>query len=81
MTDALFSGLLRLPTGPVDLSAIDTHAKPGFDGNKDDGERALADLGPELADMQEQLFAERTTGSTRRVLLVLQGMDTSGKVG
>src|SRR3546814_783199 len=81
MTDSLFSGLLRLPAGPVDLAAIDTDAKPGFDGDKDDGERALAELGPELADMQEQLFADRTTGSTRRVLLVLQGMDTSGKGG
>src|SRR4029079_9462855 len=29
----------------------------------------------------ERLWAERTTGSERRVLLVLQGMDTSGKGG
>jgi PPK2 family polyphosphate:nucleotide phosphotransferase len=39
-------------------------------------------MGDELADLQERLFAEgRTTGSRRRVLLVLQGMDTSGKGG
>ena len=38
-------------------------------------------MGPELSDLQERLFAERTTGSTRNVLLVLQGMDTSGKGG
>ena len=33
------------------------------------------------ADLQERLWAERTAGSERRVLLVLQGMDTSGKGG
>ncbi len=34
-----------------------------------------------MADLQERLFAERAAGSERRVLLVLQGMDTSGKGG
>ena len=38
-------------------------------------------MGDELADLQERLWAERTVGSERRVLLVLQGMDTSGKGG
>ena len=38
-------------------------------------------MGAELADLQERLWAERTAGSERRVLLVLQGMDTSGKGG
>lgn len=72
---------LLLPPGPVDLRSIPTDDTPGFSGKKADGEAALQALGPELADLQERLFAERTTGSTRRVLLVLQGMDTSGKGG
>ena len=72
---------LRPPPGPVDLTAIETDAAPGFDGGKAAGEAALAALAPELADLQERLFANRTTGSRRRVLLVLQGMDTSGKGG
>ncbi|HET6165923.1 MAG TPA: PPK2 family polyphosphate kinase [Marmoricola sp.] len=75
------SDLLRLPAGPVDLSAIDTHGKPGFDGGKADGKKALRELGPELADLQEKLFAQGYTGSRQRVVLVLQGMDTSGKGG
>ena len=33
------------------------------------------------SDLQERLFAEGKSGSDRRVLLVLQGMDTSGKGG
>jgi PPK2 family polyphosphate:nucleotide phosphotransferase len=72
---------VRLPQGPVDLSAIDTDAAPGFDGDKADGQAALAAMGEELADLQERLWAERTAGSQRRILLVLQGMDTSGKGG
>lgn len=73
--------VLRLPAGPVDLAAMDTRATPGFDGSKREGEEALALLGPRLADLQERLFAEGRTGGRRRILLVLQGMDTSGKGG
>jgi hypothetical protein len=29
---ARVSDLLRVPSGPVDLSALDTRATPGFDG-------------------------------------------------
>ena len=76
-----FAELLRLPNGPVDLTALDPNARPGFDGDKDAGKVALGELGPELSDLQERLFAERTAGSARRLLLVLQGMDTSGKGG
>ncbi|TGN65477.1 polyphosphate kinase 2 family protein [Nocardioides eburneiflavus] len=80
MTSAI-ADALRLPAGPVDLTAVDTDSAPGFDGKKADGKAALAGMQPELADLQERLWAERTAGSERRVLLVLQGMDTSGKGG
>jgi len=71
----------RLPPGPVDLTAIETAASPGFKGGKKKGKAALFALGDELSDLQERLFAEGRTGSERRLLLVLQGMDTSGKGG
>ncbi len=70
-----------LAAGPVDLEAIETDAAPGFDGKKSDGKAAVAAMGAELADLQERLFAQRLAGSRQRVLLVLQGMDTSGKGG
>jgi len=72
-----------LHAGPgIDLAAIDTSATPGFDGDKADGEKALAAGAEDLADLQEQLFAaSRTGGDARRVLLVLQAMDTAGKGG
>jgi PPK2 family polyphosphate:nucleotide phosphotransferase len=75
------SDLLRVPSGPVDLSALDTRATPGFDGGKAAGRAALAALGPRLSDLQERLHASGLNGSTRRLLLILQGMDTSGKGG
>lgn len=76
-----FSDLLRSATGPVVLSAIATDSAPGFDGDKEEGEAALLELGPELADLQERLWAEGKRGGNRSLLLVLQGMDTSGKGG
>lgn len=76
LTDAL-----RVPKGPVDLTGHDTRATPGFEGGKSEGKAALAQLGDPLSELQERLFAEGRTGGTRRVLLVLQGMDTSGKGG
>ena len=80
MTDSV-AELLRLPLGPVDLAAIDPRGIPGFDGDKAAGKRALAALGAPLADLQERLYAESKAGGTRRILIVLQGMDTSGKGG
>ncbi|WP_332836941.1 PPK2 family polyphosphate kinase [Microlunatus antarcticus] len=76
--------LLRLPAGPVDLSTIATDSTVGFPGRgKDDVGTVGAALVPELEDLQERLFANgRATPETApRVLLVLQGMDTSGKGG
>lgn len=73
---------LRVPPGPVDLAAIDTNGAPGYGGDKEQGTEALLAMGPELADLQERLFADgRAGGGRRNILLVLQGMDTSGKGG
>lgn len=74
--------LLRLPAGSVDLASIDPRATPGFDGDKDAGKAALDTVGDPLAELQRRLYAEGAAGASgRRVLLVLQGMDTSGKGG
>ena len=81
MIAPMISDLLRVPPGPVDLTSYDTNGQPGFEGDKDDGKTALEDLGDEIADLQERLFAQGTTGRRASVLLVLQGMDTSGKGG
>ncbi len=72
---------LRLPSGPVDLTEIATDETPGFTGDKEAGQAELYEMGDELADLQERLWAEGKAEGNRRILLVLQGMDTSGKGG
>ncbi|WP_250525273.1 PPK2 family polyphosphate kinase [Caballeronia sp. GAWG2-1] len=62
---------------PFDLSSIDPSGKPFSNGSKDEDRDRLAAIGAQLDDLQEKLHAQRL----RRVLLVLQGMDTSGKDG
>ncbi len=64
-----------------DLASIDTSSTPGFTGKKRDGEKLLAAGATELADLQEQLFANGKFGDNRSVLLILQAMDTAGKGG
>ena len=78
-----FRDELRLLPGPVDLRGYDTKATPGWDkDDKDGGKEALDLLGPEMADLQERLYAHGVEGDDdRRVLVVLQGMDTCGKGG
>jgi PPK2 family polyphosphate:nucleotide phosphotransferase len=75
--------LLRLPTGPVDLSSLDTKSTPGFPGTDKNDAPAITDaLAPELGDLQERLYAQGRVGSHGpNVLIILQGMDTSGKGG
>ncbi len=80
-TPGALGRLLRAGSDPIDLSTVDPRSTPGFAGSKEDGIAALATLGPELADLQERLFAQGRAGGTQSVLLVLQGMDTSGKGG
>ena len=73
--------LLRVPQGPVDLASYDPRSTPGFSGDKVAGKERLAELAPTLSELQERLFAHGRTGGKRRLLLVLQGLDTSGKGG
>src|SRR5207244_11536796 len=62
-------------------TTYDTRSTAGFSGTKDDGKVALENLGADVSDWQERLFAEGRSGGERSILLVLQGMDTSGKGG
>ena len=78
---AVLSELLRVPAGAVDLAAIDPESTPGV-SSRDEAEDELPKLAARLEELQERLFgAARGGDSNRKVLLVLQGMDTSGKGG
>ncbi|MFF1571201.1 polyphosphate kinase 2 family protein [Leifsonia sp. NPDC058292] len=71
---------LRVGDGFV-LADRPTDARIGFDGGKSDGAKALAEGAAILNDLQERLYAAGIAGDRRRVLLVLQAMDTAGKGG
>jgi PPK2 family polyphosphate:nucleotide phosphotransferase len=65
------------PDQKIQLNEWKAGDQSAFDGNKDEAEEKLDQLNDELEALQELLFAERK----RKMLIVLQGMDTSGKDG
>jgi PPK2 family polyphosphate:nucleotide phosphotransferase len=65
------------PGSKVLLSKLDAGATPGFKGGRKEASARLRELNERLEVLQESLWAEHR----RQVLVVLQGMDTSGKDG
>ncbi len=63
------------------LAEIDATSTPGYEGDLLEVKGALKPIRNELAELQEKLYANGLTGDHRSVLLVLQGIDTSGKGG
>jgi PPK2 family polyphosphate:nucleotide phosphotransferase len=72
---------LAVPPGPVVLDGFDTAATPLAPVDRNGISKKLRHVHHRLAGLQERLFAEAGVGGVRRVLLVLQGMDTAGKGG
>ena len=68
-------GRTHVVTGKVNLSKYDPDDNGGL--SKEEAEAKVAKLDPELYDLQELLFAAHT----HSMLIVLQGIDTSGKEG
>lgn len=77
---ASFSEALRVGKG-FRLEDVDPQSTPGYEGDKISGAVSLAEGRAELSDLQERLFANGRDGSGPSVLLIVQGMDTSGKGG
>ena len=75
-----FSEALRVGDG-FELASVDPRSTPVWDDGKAKAEKAMPALGDEAAELQERLYAESRTGGIRSLLLVVQGMDTSGKGG
>src|SRR6476620_5196150 len=75
------AGILGLKPGPVTLADHDPHGKPGFAGGKREGKKAAAAMDDELLDLQTRLAAHGYTDGDDAMLVVIQGMDTSGKGG
>ncbi len=65
------------PGNKVDLDDFDPSSTDGFEGGKQEGLAEVAKLIQQLDSLQELLYAEHK----HKVLVVLQGIDTSGKDG
>ncbi len=72
--------LLRVSAEP-DLTALDPRGRPAGPKGKSGAAEDMVDLAIRLEGLQDALYAEAVGGGARAVLLVLQGMDTSGKGG
>ena len=77
---AKISEKLRVTPG-FELASFDASATPGYKGDKAESEELLAACNAEIDDLQERLYANGRDGDGPAVLLVVQGMDTSGKGG
>jgi PPK2 family polyphosphate:nucleotide phosphotransferase len=73
--------LLRVPPGPVNLAGYPTNSFIGAPRKKSGALKPLIVDAKHLAGLQDRLYAESTAGGSRSILLILQGMDTSGKGG
>ena len=62
------------------LADVDPQSHPGV-ADRATAEAEVLATQDELGELQERLFAESKLGGTRSILLVVQGMDTSGKGG
>src|SRR6478752_4949222 len=69
------------PPGRVDLGELDPAATPIGPRSKSAARNAVTALSERLSGLQARLLAQGSLGNPRRVLLVLQGMDTCGKDG
>ena len=65
------------PGARLDLAKFDPGSTAAFKGSKKKAEERLGELSARLDELQEALWAEHK----HKVLIVLQGMDTSGKDG
>ena len=74
---AVLDALRIAPKSKLSLSEWDTTDVDGLEVEKDGAPAALEELTGRIAVLQQRLFAE----DQRALLIVLQGMDTSGKDG
>jgi PPK2 family polyphosphate:nucleotide phosphotransferase len=71
---------LRVGSG-FDLKTVDLQRIVAGPADKVAARAEVAALEGEVTELQERLYAESKGGGKRRLLIVLQGMDTSGKGG
>src|SRR4030066_1233688 len=77
MTDIHWKRYLVQPNQRVVLADWDPASTDAWESDKEAAEKRLLELNEDLEALQELLFAQ----AKHKILIVLQGMDTSGKDG
>ena len=77
MTDINWRQYLIKPDQKVNLSDWDPASTPAWESGKKEAEKCIQELNTRLEALQELLFAQ----GKHKILVVLQGTDTSGKDG
>ncbi len=72
---------LRFIPGQTNINDINAAERTGFSGTREEGQQFILLSSTSIARYQQLLFANGTKGAKRRLLLILQGMDASGKGG
>jgi PPK2 family polyphosphate:nucleotide phosphotransferase len=75
-----FSEALRVDAG-FSLFDTDPRSTPAYDGDKASAQAEMSGVADQISELQERLYAESRVDGKRALLLVVQGMDTSGKGG
>lgn len=71
-----------LRVGPdFDLATFDRAGTPAWAGDKAQAKEVMKARGDLLSELQERLFAHGRSGGTRKLLIIVQGLDTAGKGG
>lgn len=74
-------GIALKVTDGFDLAAVDRRSHPGWTAGKAEAEAFMAERGALLSELQERFYANGKGGAKNKLLLILQGLDTSGKGG
>jgi len=80
-TSSISLTTLRVSPGRSKVIPYQPDDRPVGPSSKAAAGEEVTTSGPRLGELQESLYAEGVTGGKRSVLVVLQGMDTSGKGG
>lgn len=75
-----FRHTLRFSPGDR-ITDLDPQATPAWSKGRKSAQNRLEEVGLTLSELQERLFADGISGGSKSLLLILQGMDTSGKGG
>lgn len=64
-----------------DLATFDRASTPGWEGDKTAAKEHMASREDLLNELQERLYAHGRAGGNRKILIIVQGLDTAGKGG